>query len=142
MEYTWDKSLITGHKLIDEQHKQLFDALVNLIDASSQGLGEDEIYKTLDFLSEYAIMHFKTEEELQIEYDYPDYPLHKQSHDEFKTTIHNQVHTLQKKGPEKELIDIVIHTIGDWLITHIKGNDIAMAAYLKSQGAIRKNKEQ
>jgi len=126
MEYTWDKSLVTGHEIIDQQHKQLFDTLVRLIEASEQGLGKDEIYTTLDFLSEYTIMHFKTEEELQIEYDYPDYSLHKQSHDEFKTTINNQIYTLRKKGPEKELIDIVVQTVGDWLVTHIKGNDIAM----------------
>jgi hemerythrin len=142
MDYKWDISLVTGHKIIDDQHKQLFDTLVNLVEASEQGSGKDEIYKTLDFLSKYVIMHFKTEEDLQIEYDYPDYPLHKQSHDEFKTTIYNQIHTLQKKGPEKELIDIVVQTIGDWLVTHIKGNDIAMAAYLKSQGAIKKKKEE
>jgi hemerythrin len=142
MDYTWDISLVTGHKIIDEQHKQLFAALVNLIEASSQGLGKDEIYKTLDFLSDYTVMHFKTEEELQIEYGYPDYSLHKQSHDEFKTTIYNQIYTLQKKGPEKDLIDIVVQTVGDWLTTHIKGNDIRMAAYLKSQGAIQKEKEE
>ena len=140
MEYVWDASLITGYKIIDDQHKQLFDTLVKLIEASGHGFGKEEIYTTLDFLSEYTIMHFKTEEELQIEYGYPDYPLHKQSHDEFKTTVNNQIHTLQKKGPEKELIDIVVQTIGDWLVTHIKGNDIAMAAYLKSQGAM--NREQ
>ena len=141
MDYTWDISLVTGHKIIDDQHKQLFDTLVNLIEASNQGLGKNEIYTTLDFLSEYTIMHFKTEEELQIEYSYPDYPLHKQSHDEFKTTINNQIYTLQKKGPEKELIDIVVQTVGDWLTTHIKGNDIEMAVYLKSKGAIGEDNE-
>jgi len=136
MEYTWDISLVTGHKVIDKQHKQLFATLVNLIEASSQGLGKDEIYTTLDFLSEYTVMHFKTEEDLQIEYGYPDYSLHKQSHDEFKATIYNLLYTLQEKDPEKELIDIVVQTVGDWLTTHIKGNDIEMAAYLKSRGAI------
>jgi hemerythrin len=141
MDYTWDESLVTGYKIIDDQHRQLFDTLVKLIEASEQGLGKDEIYTTLDFLSEYTIMHFKTEEELQLEYGYPDYPLHKQSHDDFKTTVNNQIYTLQKKGPEKELIDIVVQTVGDWLVTHIKGNDIVMAAYLKSQGVITENRE-
>jgi hemerythrin len=141
MDYTWDQSLVTGHTVIDEQHKQLFTTLVNLIDASNQGLGKDEIYKTLDFLSEYTIMHFKTEEELQIEYSYSDYSLHKQSHDEFKTTIYNLIYTLRKKGPQKELIDIVVQTVGDWLTTHIKGNDIEMAANLKSKGAMEENRD-
>jgi hemerythrin len=136
MEYTWDESLLTGHRIIDEQHMQLFDTLINLIEASEQGLGKNQIYTTLDFLSEYTIMHFKTEEDLQKEYGYPDYALHKQCHDEFKSTIYDTLQTLHKKGPEKELIDSVVKTVGDWLITHIKGSDIEMAAYLKSQGAI------
>ena len=141
MDYSWDISLVTGHKIIDEQHMQLFATLVNLIEASSQGLGKDEIYKTLDFLGEYTVMHFKTEEELQIEYGYPGYSLHKQSHDEFKTTIYDLIHTLQKKGPKKKLINAVIQTVGDWLTTHIKGSDMEMAAYLKSQGAMKKSTE-
>jgi hemerythrin len=136
MEYTWDESLLTGHKLIDEQHEQLFTTLINLINASNQGAGKEETYATLDFLSEYAVTHFKTEEKLQIKYDYPDYPLHKQQHDEFKTTVTDLINTVQTKGPEKELIDVVIKTVGDWLVTHIKGSDIVMAAYLKSKGAI------
>jgi len=140
MEYKWDETLETGHPRIDEQHKQLFDALINIIEASKQGKDKEEIYKTLDFLAEYTVLHFKTEEDLQLKYDYPDYPIHKQSHDEFKTTVKNQIYTLQTKGPEKELIDIVAQTVGDWLVTHIKGNDIAMAAYLKSQGAITREK--
>jgi len=142
MDYTWDISLVTGHKTIDEQHMQLFATLVNLIEASSQGLGKDEIYTTLDFLSEYTVMHFKTEEELQIEYGYPYYSLHKRSHDEFKTTIYELINTLQENGPEKELIDSVVQTVGGWLTTHIKGKDVEMAAYLKSQGAMKKSREQ
>jgi hemerythrin len=136
MNYIWDESLLTGHKLIDEQHEQLFTTLINLINASNLGVGKDEMYATLDFLSEYAVTHFKTEEELQIKYAYPDYPLHKQQHDDFKTTVTELINNLQKKEPEKELIDVVIKTVGDWLVTHIKGSDIEMAAYLKSQGAI------
>ena len=142
MEYTWDESLVTGHEVIDDQHKHLFITLVNLIEASSQGLGKDEIFTTLDFLSEYTIMHFRTEEDLQIEYAYPDFPAHKKSHDEFKATIYDLIYTLKKKGPEKELIDSVVQTVGDWLTTHIKGSDIEMAAFLKSQGAIQKKKEE
>jgi hemerythrin-like metal-binding protein len=142
MGYTWDRSLETGHKIIDKQHKQLFTTLVNLIEASSQGLGEDEIYPTLDFLSEYAVMHFKTEEDLQKKYNYPDFSAHKKKHDEFKTTIFDLLLILQKKRPEKELIDSVVKTVGDWLTTHIKGKDIEMAAYLKSQGAFTTSNEQ
>jgi hemerythrin len=134
MDYIWDKSLETGHKRIDEQHKQLFNTLISIIKASKQGYGNDEIIKTLDFLGEYTIMHFKTEEDLQKEFDYPGYLTHKKSHDDFKLTIKELTYDLDKRGPVKELIDTVVKTVGDWLVTHIKGSDIEMASYLKSKG--------
>ena len=136
MEYKWDKSLETGHEKIDEQHKQLFVTLNTIIEESEQGRGKDEIYKTLDFLSQYTIMHFMTEEKLQKEYEYPDYAIHKKSHEDFRATVKELTNTLIEKGPHKELIDTAAKTVGDWLINHIKGSDIKMAAYLKSKGAV------
>jgi len=134
MDYKFDKSLETGHAKIDEQHKQLFVTLNTIIKESEQGRGKDEIYKTLDFLNKYAIMHFMTEENLQKEYGYPYYEAHKKSHDDFKASVKSMTNTLIEKGPAKELIDTVAKTVGGWLITHIKGSDIAMASYLKSKG--------
>jgi len=136
MNYKWDKSLETGHEKIDEQHKQLFATLDTILEEAAQGRGKDEIYKTLDFLSQYTIMHFKMEENLQKEYGYPDYATHKKYHDDFKATVKELTNTLIEKGPHKELIDTAAKTVGDWLITHIKGNDIKMASYLKSKGAV------
>jgi hemerythrin-like metal-binding protein len=135
MDYQWDESLETGHETIDEQHKQLFAALISIIEASGEGYGKEEIVITLDFLSEYTVRHFKTEEDLQKEFDYPGYSIHKKRHDDFKVTINEMLSTLEKKGHSKELIDNVVKTIGDWLITHIKGSDLEMASYLKSKGA-------
>jgi hemerythrin-like metal-binding protein len=113
----------------------LFNSLISIIEASKQGHGKDEIFKTLDLLGEYTIMHFKTEEDLQKEFDYPDYPIHKKCHDDFKGTINDLTCEIKKKGPSKKLINTVTKTIGNWLITHIKNSDIEMASYLKSKGA-------
>jgi hemerythrin-like metal-binding domain len=135
MDYQWDESLETGHETIDEQHKQLFTALISIIEASGEGHGKEEIVRTLDFLSEYTVRHFKTEEDLQKEFNYPGYSAHKKSHDDFKVTINEMISILKEKGPVKKLIDTVVKTIGDWLITHIKGSDLEMASYLKSKGA-------
>ena len=132
--YKWDKSLETGHEKIDEQHKQLFETLDTIIEETEQGRGKDEIYKTLDFLNQYTIMHFMTEEKLQKESEYPDYPTHKKYHDDFRATVKELTNTLIEKGPHKELIDNAVKTVGDWLITHIKINDIKLGAYLKSKG--------
>jgi len=135
MSYKWDKSLETGHEKIDEQHKQLFATLDKITLESQQGRGKDEIYNTLNFLNQYTIMHFMTEEKLQKETGYPEYLAHKKIHDDFKATVKNLTNTLIEKGPVKELIDTAVKTVGDWLITHIKVNDIKMAAFLKSKSS-------
>jgi len=133
MAYQWDLSLETGHAKIDNQHKQLITALNSIIDASQQGKGKEEIFKTIDFLTGYTIMHFSTEEKLQVEYKYPDYLLHKHYHDEFKGTVGELTKKLINEGPTEELIGIVTTTIGNWLLNHIKGDDFRMAAYIKSK---------
>jgi hemerythrin len=134
MGYKWDSSLETGHEKIDNQHKQLVATLNSLIDASQQGKEADEIFKTLDFLTGYTIMHFSTEEKLQIQYNYPDYLVHKRYHDEFKTTVTDLTKRLISEGPTEEMIELVTTTIGNWLLNHIKGDDFRMAAFVKSKG--------
>jgi hemerythrin len=134
MAYQWDSSLETGHEKIDNQHKQLVAALNGIIEASRQGKGSEEIFKTLDFLTGYTIMHFSTEEKLQIQYDYPDYLVHKRYHDEFKVTVTKLTKQLVEEGPTEEMVGIVTTTIGSWLLNHIKGDDFRMAAFIKSKG--------
>ena len=134
MAYQWDSSLETGHEKIDNQHKQLVAALNSIIEASQQGKGSEEIFKTLDFLTGYTIMHFSTEEKLQVQYDYPDYLVHKRYHDEFKVTVTELTKRLTEEGPTEEMIGIVTTAIGSWLLNHIKGDDFRMAAFVKSKG--------
>ena len=134
MAYQWDVSLETGHAKIDNQHKQLITALNSIIEASQQGKEKEEIFKTLDFLTGYTIMHFATEEKLQVQYNYPDYNVHKYYHDEFKETVKKLTGRLVQEGPSEDLINTVTSTIGNWLINHIKGDDFRMAAYIKFKG--------
>ena len=134
MAYQWDVSLETGHEKIDNQHKQLIIALNNIIEASQQGKGKDELFKTLDFLTGYTVMHFSTEEKLQVQYSYPDYSIHKQYHDEFKVIVGELTQKLVEQGPTEALIGEVTTIIGSWLLNHIKGDDFRMAAYVKAKG--------
>jgi hemerythrin len=136
MAYKWDSSLETGYEKVDNQHKQLVAALNNIIEASTSGKGETEIFKTLDFLTGYTIMHFADEEKLQVKYDYPDYLLHKRIHDDFKVTVGELTARLRAEGPSEELVGVVTSAVGDWLLNHIKGDDFRMAAYVKAHETV------
>jgi hemerythrin len=134
-EYVWDDSVKTGHEMIDEQHKQLFAAVNGLLRACRENKGNDELTRSLNFLSDYTIKHFFDEEQVQLKCKYPDYPAHKQLHENFKATVRDLKVQLIMKGPSEALINDVRAKIGDWLVTHIKGNDIKLGAYIQRQNS-------
>ncbi|MDR2740544.1 MAG: hemerythrin family protein [Treponema sp.] len=134
MEYQWDKSLETGNQMIDTQHKQLFLAINNLIHTYESGKGKDELKRSLDFLNDYTIKHFFDEEQLQQQYKYPDFENHKKYHEGFKKEVRDLSVELIMKGVSDSLLKDVQVKIGDWLVTHIKGQDIKVAAHIKSHG--------
>ncbi|MDR2019865.1 MAG: hemerythrin family protein [Treponema sp.] len=133
MQYEWNSSLETGYELIDTQHKQLFAAINDLIETCRLGKGMQELEKSLNFLNDYTIKHFFDEEQVQQKYNYPDYPNHKKLHENFKITVRDLKVKMIMKGASEELIEEVRVKIGDWLVTHIKGQDLKLAAYIKSQ---------
>ena len=74
MKYELTKDLETGNALIDSEHRQLFAAINNLMDACAQGKGRDQIMSTARFLTDYVGKHFGDEEQLQMRSKYPDCP--------------------------------------------------------------------
>ena len=133
MAYQWDASLETGYEKVDNQHKQLVSTLNDIIKASVEGKGKDEIFKTLDFLTGYTIKHFSDEEKLMVKYNYPDYLIHKRYHEEFKVTVGDLTKQLINEGPTEKMVNTVTTAIGKWLLNHIKGDDFRMAAYVKTK---------
>ena len=135
MAYQWDSSLESGYPKVDNQHKQLIAALNSLMEASATGKGDAAVMDTLDFLTGYAVKHFADEEQLQIDYGYPDYLNHKRIHDEFKGTVTELVARVRKESPTEAIINEVSSIVGAWLLNHIKGDDFRMAAFVKAADA-------
>ena len=129
MEYTWTKELETGYQSMDEQHKQLVEALNSLLFACQHGSHRAELKTALEFLVAYTVKHFADEEEFQGQHDYPEYERHKMLHDQFKIVASELAERMVQEGPSIALIAEVYSTIGDWLVKHIKGEDLKMAAW-------------
>jgi hemerythrin len=134
MAITWDKSLETGNVMIDSQHKQLIKAIDDLMTACSQGKGREQIAGTLRFLSDYTNKHFGDEEKLQQSTRYPDYINHKQLHDGFKKTVADLGARLSKEGPTISLMGQINMNVGNWLIRHIKKEDVKVAMHVSKSG--------
>ncbi|HAN44713.1 MAG TPA: hemerythrin [Ruminococcaceae bacterium] len=132
MAYVFDNSVMTGNAKIDEQHKMLFDAINNLLDACGKGKGRAEIEKTLIFLNDYIATHFADEEKLQMQYGYPDYPQHKKYHEGYKQVVRDIIDEFKKDGATLVLLGKVNSSIATWLVNHIKKEDVKVAAHIKN----------
>lgn len=133
MGYTFSKDLETGNQIIDSEHRQLIDAINNLLTACSTGKGRAELANTTKFLRDYTAKHFSNEEKLQLQYQYPDYTNHRNYHENFKKVVAGICSKLDKEGPTIALVGEVNSTIAGWLINHIKKEDVKVAAYIKSK---------
>jgi hemerythrin len=134
MTYAWTPDLETGNNLIDSEHKELFRAINDLLTACKSGQGKTALEKTLDFLSSYTVKHFGDEENLQVKYGYPDYPNHKQLHTAFVKFVHDLCAKIKAQGPTTVLLGQVTTGVGDWLINHIKREDVKVSAHLRTAG--------
>lgn len=134
MKYELTMDLLTGYPLIDNQHKQLFEAVNRLMDACSKGKGRDQIQETVNFLGDYVMKHFGDEERLQTRSNYPGYTSHKQFHDGYRRQLAEVAQMLVQEGPTVKALG-ELNRIVAILITHIRTEDKRMAKFVQEHGA-------
>lgn len=122
----FDKSLQTGNKTIDDQHRHLI-GIFNMIKSNNYN-NTEEILKEL---SDYANYHFSTEEDLFRKYNYLDTENHVIEHKEYV----NKINKFMNKYFNNEIsIDEIDNFLTEWIIVHIKYSDQAYARYFKGKG--------
>ncbi len=127
----FDESLITGNKVIDEQHKELIGKINKLIVCCEENGGRLEAIKMLGYLEDYTEFHFKAEEELQEKVGYPGIAEHKKKHEEFKKAVEELNEMLMEvEGPTEAFVQAVQKNVVEWLYDHIKGFDCSVATYI------------
>ncbi len=133
MALIWKESLSVKVAEIDNQHKELFNRINNLLDACAQGRGREEIKRTLDFLSDYVITHFGTEEKLMNKHNYPDYASHKERHEQFKKEFAELKMKIEKEATGLLTTLGTNHLLIDWWLNHIGKVDKTLGAFLSGK---------
>lgn len=131
----WTEDLSVGVELIDTEHKSLINAVNDLFDACSKGLGRKKIADTLAFLQNYTVTHFSDEEKLQKECGYPDYINHQKLHAEFIARVADYGKRLDADGANIALVADFNGFVTNWLIYHISREDKKIGEHIKSQSA-------
>ncbi len=129
MGYELTKELETGNRIIDGEHRELFRAVNDFLDACNSQ-GKLSLEPSVRFLLQYAGKHFAHEEALLEKSDYPDTAAHKAFHDQYKRDLKESVMKIPPSGPT--LTDLVnVNEQIAVLVEHIKTADKKMSRFLK-----------
>lgn len=122
----WEARFETGIPLIDEQHRALFDAINALAESFKAGQASAQVKESLDFLANYTLVHFDSEERHMREMGYPKIHLHIQEH----TNLLAQVQNLQfrQEGGFMVTADVALF-FADWLAHHINEVDMGYVEF-------------
>lgn len=127
--FPWTDKLSVGITEIDNQHKKLVYLVNQLHKAMKTQKGAHESGKILDELAQYVVTHFKYEEDLFEEKQYPLQGEHIQLHKDLVDKV-SAFHDEFKKGKAGLSMDLM-YFLTDWLKNHIMKADKAYTPYLK-----------
>ena len=130
----WTEDLAVGINKIDEQHRELFKRINDLLIAIKEQRCRAEIDKTIEFLDDYARFHFGEEEQRMEEAGYKGLQEQKLQHAVYLKNIAElkQLASLPRgSGMSYELSVTATQIVVDWIVTHIMNTDKLFGAYLR-----------
>jgi len=129
--FVWKDCYNLENEQVDLQHRKLFDLANGIVEACAKGSDEHKLQETINFLVNYTIRHFHYEEELQKQYNYPDYNRHRALHEDFRITVSNLILKFKEGGSTTELSDDVNLIVVRWLINHIQREDKKIGDHIR-----------
>jgi hemerythrin-like metal-binding protein len=127
----WNNSYSVQVDAMDAQHQRLFELINKLHDAMKQGKGREALPELFENIMQYTKTHFSAEEALLAKNNYPELAAHKLLHTELIAKL-TKLQDQFKAGD----FSVSMQTrdfLRDWLIEHIKGNDLKYGAFLKQK---------
>jgi len=126
--FEWSSEFSLGFKLIDNDHKKLFELVNNFVYQLNKGQGKNSLVKTFDELLDYTVIHFGNEERIFKKYNYPGLEEHQKEHREL-------VDKLVKLNKDKQYIfaENVADFLTSWLVDHILGSDMQYVNYFREK---------
>jgi hemerythrin len=134
----WTQALSVGIDIIDEQHKELFEKINDLVEAIRSHTCKYKIGDVVKFLEDYVVFHFGEEEKFMLELGYPDYKHHKAQHEEFMRNIERikEILPTLEGGRKPGSYDLSVETnqlVVDWIIEHISQVDKSLGKFLSGK---------
>lgn len=125
----WNESIATGVPEIDEQHRALLAHIKKLQAAQAIRDKRAVVQATVNELFVYMFQHFKAEERIMKQREYPGYIEHKEIHGKFK----RDAYYFQVDCNENvDTFDNLLVFLESWWKNHVGGVDVAMGKSLRN----------
>lgn len=128
----WSPSFSVGVELLDQQHKQIINMINSLITTSESNIESEVVSDTLDRMTKYATKHFKTEESLLKQHEYPHLAKHRKEHKEYQKQLVDlcQKVMTHESGVSTELLQYLMN----WWTQHILETDMQYRKFFMDKG--------
>jgi hemerythrin len=134
MKLEWTSALSVGHEEIDGQHRELFRRAAQVLEGIHRGEPE-ELGALVDFLHQYAVVHFGAEEALMRKARYPGYLRHKAEHDRFIADLLALSEEHDRCGGGAFMSVRASHWLTEWLKSHVSATDAELGRFLARRSA-------
>lgn len=127
----WSKDLAVGHAIIDSDHQMLINIANELAYSVQSGAGQEGIGLALSRLVQYIETHFKREEALFLESDYPHKDKHQKNHRDIEQLM-NGFSLAYQTDPATVELDKLLDFLKEWLVQHIGIMDKGYMPYVQA----------
>ena len=127
----WKKEYTVGIKKLDNQHKEIIKILNQIFKLQEKRKDEKEIERILGNFQDYIKVHFRTEEEYMLKYQYPGYEEQKKEHNQFI----DRLCEFQKEYLKYHRLTVIslFNFVWDWFSQHILKHDKQYSPFLKQK---------
>jgi hemerythrin len=128
----WKESYSVGVQSLNEQHKVLVGHLNTIYDLFDSPDKSEQVGILLSELEQYALVHFRSEEDLFIKYKYHGLKNHALEHRLYEQKV-SEFKTRFDSADNNVTLDMLEFLV-DWLTGHILGSDQEYRRYLNNCG--------
>lgn len=134
--YIWTEKYSVGVAEIDKQHQHFFEIANDVMEiAEKKDVPLGGLLFKVTNLSNYAVYHLLTEENIFARYHYPDSMEHIAAHDAYREKMKGFVVDVEKAGVDTQNLALKIAEFaGDWLMNHILVMDKKYEAFMRGNG--------
>ncbi|MBR5597578.1 MAG: bacteriohemerythrin [Lachnospiraceae bacterium] len=128
--YKFTNDCLIGVEQIDNEHRRLFELVNETAELiKEEEIKNNEVAKLIQELNEYAVLHFRHEEEYMEAIQDPELLKQREMHKNFVTSLNKIEIKNLEAGDNRETVKELLTFISRWLFSHIISSDTLIGLF-------------